>query len=49
VLSGVGVLSTFLFAGVGLWALKISFTWWLGVVVFILIGFMAIPIGAGVA
>src|SRR5207247_9547956 len=35
-----GVLSTFFFVGAGLWVLKNNFTWWLGVVVFILIGFM---------
>ena len=35
-----GVLSTFLFVGVGLWVLKNNFTWWLGGVVFVLIGFM---------
>ncbi len=35
-----GVLSTLLFVGIGLWILKHSFTWWSGAVVFVLIGFM---------
>ena len=35
-----GVLSTFLFVGVGLWVLKNNFTWWTAVLVFILVGFM---------
>src|SRR5881394_1086889 len=35
-----GVLSTFFFVGVGLWALKNNYTWWMGVIVFILVGFM---------
>ena len=35
-----GVLSTFLFVGVGLWVLKNNFTGWVSVVVFILVGFM---------
>ena len=38
--STLGVLSTFLFVGVGLGALKSYFTWWTGVAVFLLIGFM---------
>src|SRR6266496_2948462 len=35
-----GVLSTFLFVGVGLWVLEKNFTAWAGILVFILIGFM---------
>src|SRR3989442_12589166 len=35
-----GVFSTFLFVGVGLWVLKNNFPWWLGFIVFILVGFM---------
>ena len=35
-----GVLSTFLFVGVGLWVLENNFTAWAGILVFILIGFM---------
>jgi fatty acid desaturase len=38
--STLGVLSTFLFVGAGLWVLKNNFTWWCGVLVFVLIGFM---------
>jgi len=36
----VGVISTFLFVGLGLWALKTNFAWWTGLALFVLIGFM---------
>ena len=35
-----GVLSTFLFIALGIWALNQYFTWWMGIMVFVLIGFM---------